>query len=82
MPIVSQKRQITLPIEQCREAGILPGDEYESFVDQYGHITIIKKKLGAANGLLKSMEIEQDDEISDEDSRDLFLESDRGSEHS
>jgi bifunctional DNA-binding transcriptional regulator/antitoxin component of YhaV-PrlF toxin-antitoxin module len=43
MPKVSSKRQITLPIEQCRQAGIEPGDEYQSFVVD-GRITIIKKK--------------------------------------
>ncbi len=32
MPKISSKRQITLPIEQCRELGIKPGDEYISFV--------------------------------------------------
>ena len=43
MPIVSSKRQITLPADQCRTADINPGDEYVSFVDNLGHITIIKK---------------------------------------
>lgn len=43
MPKVSAKRQITLPVEQCRQAHIAPGDEYESFVDNNGHITVIKK---------------------------------------
>ena len=41
MPKVSSKRQITLPVDQCRLAGIVPGDDYESFVDNDGHITII-----------------------------------------
>lgn len=52
MPKVSSKRQITLPVEQCLEIGIQPGDEYQSFVAD-GHITIIKKKPGAAQGILK-----------------------------
>lgn len=56
MPKVSAKRQITLPIEQCRLAGIEPGDEYESFVDNEGHITIIKKVKGAARGILRGVE--------------------------
>ena len=43
MPKVSAKRQITLPIDQCREAGIEPGDDYESYVANDGQITIIKK---------------------------------------
>jgi bifunctional DNA-binding transcriptional regulator/antitoxin component of YhaV-PrlF toxin-antitoxin module len=52
MPKVSAKRQITLPIDQCRIAGIEPGDDYQSFVDSEGHITIVKKVAGAAHGLL------------------------------
>jgi bifunctional DNA-binding transcriptional regulator/antitoxin component of YhaV-PrlF toxin-antitoxin module len=54
MPKVSSKRQITLPVEQCLEIGIQPGDEYQSFVAD-GHITIIKKRVGAAQGILKHM---------------------------
>lgn len=52
MPKVSAKRQITLPIDQCREAHIEPGDEYQSYLDNYGRITIVKKELGAADGIL------------------------------
>ena len=66
MPKVSQKRQITLPIEQCRLAGINPGDQYESFVDNDGHITIVKKVPGAAQGLLKTIAV--DSRFSDEES--------------
>ena len=66
MPIVSSKRQITLPIYQCREAQIGPGDEYLSYVDNLGRITIIKKKAGAAHGVLRH--IQPDASISDEES--------------
>jgi len=66
MPKVSAKRQITLPIEQCRLAGIEPGDNYESYVDNAGHITIVKKVAGAAQGLLKSINV--DKRFSDEQS--------------
>lgn len=55
MPMVSSKRQITLPVDQCRLAGIEPGDEYVSYVDNEGHITIIKKVAGSAKGLLKNI---------------------------
>ena len=51
MPRVSAKRQITLPIDQCREVGIGPGDEYRSYVAD-GRITIVRKIAGAAKGLL------------------------------
>ena len=63
MPRVSSKRQITLPVDQCRKADIHPGDEYDSFVDNLGHITIIKKTSGAAKGLLKDVKTEE--ELSD-----------------
>ncbi len=66
MPKVSAKRQITLPIEQCRVAGIGPGDEYQCFVDGEGHITIIKKSPGAAKGILKGLK--SDPKLSDEES--------------
>lgn len=67
MPKVSSKRQITLPVEQCRLAGIEPGDEYESFVDNDGHITIIKKTAGAAKGILQG--VSADRHVSEEASR-------------
>jgi bifunctional DNA-binding transcriptional regulator/antitoxin component of YhaV-PrlF toxin-antitoxin module len=66
MPKVSSKRQITLPVGQCRLANINPGDEYESYVDNDGHITIIKKTLGAAKGALKGIKVDR--RISDETS--------------
>jgi bifunctional DNA-binding transcriptional regulator/antitoxin component of YhaV-PrlF toxin-antitoxin module len=66
MPKVSAKRQITLPIEQCKLAGIEPGDEYNSYVDNEGHITIVKKVTGAAKGVLKGIAI--DKRYSDEQS--------------
>jgi bifunctional DNA-binding transcriptional regulator/antitoxin component of YhaV-PrlF toxin-antitoxin module len=52
MPKVSSKRQITLPVDQCRQVGIKPGDEYQSFVAD-DHITIVKMIPGAAKGILK-----------------------------
>ncbi|MCG7897871.1 MAG: AbrB/MazE/SpoVT family DNA-binding domain-containing protein [Candidatus Thiodiazotropha lotti] len=66
MPKVSAKRQITLPVEQCRVAGIGPGDEYQCFVDGEGHITIIKKAPGAARGILKGLK--SNPKLSDEES--------------
>lgn len=53
MPKVSSKRQITLPVDQCRLAGIEPGDEYDSYVDNDGHITIIlQRQLERHNNVL------------------------------
>ena len=65
MPKVSAKRQITLPIDQCREAGIGPGDEYRSFVAD-GRITIVRKTAGAARGFLRG--VAGDPALSDEES--------------
>lgn len=73
MPKVSSKRQITLPVEQCRQAHIEPGDEYTSYVDNYGYITIIKKTSGAAKGVLKG--VKADKRISDESSLQSALNS-------
>jgi bifunctional DNA-binding transcriptional regulator/antitoxin component of YhaV-PrlF toxin-antitoxin module len=52
MPKVSKKRQVTLPIAQCRAANIKPGDFVETFLYQ-GQITIVKKTKGAAKGVLR-----------------------------
>ena len=65
MPRVSAKRQITLPIDQCREVGIGPGDEYRSFVAD-GRITIVRKTAGAARGYLRH--ITGDPAVGDEES--------------
>ena len=54
MPLVSAKRQITLPVDQCREVGIGPGDEYRSYVAD-GRITIVRKTAGAARGVLRDV---------------------------
>ena len=70
MPKVSSKRQITLPVDQCRQVGIEPGDEYQSFVAD-GHITIIKKIPGAAKAILKH--IKGDTSVTDEASLQSVL---------
>ncbi|MCH9692348.1 MAG: AbrB/MazE/SpoVT family DNA-binding domain-containing protein [Gammaproteobacteria bacterium] len=54
MPKVSAKRQITLPVSGCDELGIQPGDEVE--ILRHGNqFNIIKKKIGAAAGILKGI---------------------------
>lgn len=65
MPRVSAKRQITLPVDQCREAGIGPGDEYRSFIAD-GRITIVRKADGAARGFLRH--VVGDPAVSDDES--------------
>ncbi len=65
MPKVSAKRQITLPMSQCRVLGIEPGDDVESFIAD-GQITIVKKLKGTAKGMLKK--IQPDNSMTDEES--------------
>ncbi len=66
MPRVSAKRQITLPVNGCAELGIHPGDEVE--ILRHGNqFNIIKKKVGAAAGMLKGTKA--DKSVSDEQSR-------------
>lgn len=66
MSKLSSKRQITLPVDQCRELGIEPGDELECFVAS-GQLTLVKKSRGKAKGVLKH--IKGDRRYSDEQSR-------------
>ncbi len=65
MPKVSAKRQITLPVSGCEELGIHAGDEVE--ILRHGNqFNIIKKKAGAAAGLLKGTRANKS--VSDEQS--------------
>ena len=65
MPRVGTKRQITLPVEQCREVGIGPGDQVRSFVAD-DRITIVPMVPGSAKGYLRH--VEGDPRLSDQDS--------------
>ncbi|MEE9321517.1 MAG: AbrB/MazE/SpoVT family DNA-binding domain-containing protein [Granulosicoccus sp.] len=66
MPKLSAKRQITLPVDQCRKLGIEPGDDVESYVSG-GFITLVKKESGAAKGVLAHIKGKKG--TSDEESR-------------
>jgi AbrB family looped-hinge helix DNA binding protein len=70
MPKVSAKRQITLPVSHCEVLGIQPGDEVEIFIAD-GQLTIAKKSMGAARGLLK--EVVPKSSMSDEASKQSAL---------
>ena len=70
MAKLSAKRQITLPIEQCRELGIEPGDDLEFYVAN-GNLTAIKQVSGAAQGVLSH--VSGDANVSDEQSRQSAL---------
>lgn len=54
MSKLSSKRQVTLPVDQCRELGIEPGDELEFFVAN-GQLTLVKKRKGSAKGVVKHL---------------------------
>lgn len=54
MPILSIKRQITLPKELCDRLMVMPGDDLD-ILEHNGHITIIKKRKGAGAGALKHL---------------------------
>lgn len=54
MSKLSSKRQVTLPVDQCRALGIEPGDEVEFFVAN-GQMTLIKKIKGRAKGIVKHL---------------------------
>ena len=75
MPKVSAKRQITLPADQCRLAGIEPGEEYRSYVSD-GCITIVRQEPGSAWGCMAHLEEVRT--VSDEESRRDAMEEKRG----
>lgn len=65
MPILSAKRQVTLPKELCDRLSLQPGDLLE-FFEHRGRITIIKKVEGASVGVLSHLKPNK--KYSDEDS--------------
>lgn len=52
MPILSPKRQVTLPKELCDRLRVRPGDRLE-FLEHNGRITLLKKTKGASAGVLR-----------------------------
>ena len=65
MPILSPKRQVTLPKELCDRLRVGPGDQVE-FLEHNGRITILKKVRGASAGVLRHLKA--DARFSDEES--------------
>ncbi len=62
---VSAKRQVTIPKELCRKAGIEPGSMVEIF-EYDGKVTVVKKELAVSAGVLKNLK--GDAWLSDEES--------------
>ena len=54
MPILSAKRQVTLPKALCDRLRVSPGDQVE-FLEHHGRITILKKARGASAGVLRHL---------------------------
>lgn len=65
MPLLSPKRQITLPKELCDRLHVQPGDEID-FVEHGGRVTLIKKRKGASHGVLKHLK--RDNRYTDKES--------------
>ncbi len=65
MPLLSLKRQITIPKDVCDRLHVQPGDEVDIF-DHEGRVTLIKKRKGASRGVLKHLKTEH--RYSDEES--------------
>jgi len=74
MPILSPKRQVTLPKELCDRLRVRPGDLLE-FLEHNGRITILKKARGSSAAVIKHLEA--DPRFSDEESLRDALESKR-----
>ncbi len=65
MPLLSPKRQITIPKELCDRLDVQPGDEID-FVEHEGRVTLLKKRKGASAGVLKHLKADR--RYSDEES--------------
>ena len=65
MPMLSPKRQITIPKDLCGRLHVKPGDQVEIF-EHDEKITLIKKRKGSSGGALKHLKA--DKRFTDEDS--------------
>jgi AbrB family looped-hinge helix DNA binding protein len=70
MPILSSKRQITLPKELCDRLSVQPGDDL-LILEYRGQITILKRTKDRARGLLK--DVRGIPGMTDDESRDSAL---------
>lgn len=69
MPVLSPKRQVTLPKALCDRLAVAPGDHLD-IVEHNGHITILKHAKGRSAGVLH---LEADGHYSEEASRDSAI---------
>lgn len=54
MPVLSMRRQVTIPKKLCDRLNLHPGDVLDIF-EQDGRITLIKKKKDASAVVLKHL---------------------------
>ena len=74
MPVLSPKRQVTLPKALCDRLSVSPGDDLD-MLEHEGRITIIKRVRGRTAGMLKHLRANQ--AVSDAASRDSAIETRR-----
>jgi AbrB family looped-hinge helix DNA binding protein len=67
MPVLSPKRQVTLPKELCDRLKVEPGDDLQ-ILEHEGRITILKRVKGASKGVLRHVKVNR--QVSDAESRD------------
>lgn len=67
VPILSPKRQVTLPKKLCDQLQVAPGDDLQ-ILEYEGRITILKRAKGASGGVLGHVNFNRS--VSDADSRD------------
>lgn len=70
MPILSPKRQVTLPKALCDRLAVTPGDDLD-ILEHNGQITLLKKRKGRSAGILKHLKA--DSRHSDEASRQAAI---------
>jgi AbrB family looped-hinge helix DNA binding protein len=58
MPILSPKRQVTLPKELCDRLRVQPGDDLD-ILEYQGRITILKRVKGASAGVLGKTRVDR-----------------------
>jgi len=59
MPLLSSKRQLTLPKDLCDRLALAVGDDL-TILEHEGRITILKRTKGASKGVLSQAKINRD----------------------
>jgi AbrB family looped-hinge helix DNA binding protein len=71
MPVLSPKRQVTLPKQLCDRLGVQPGDDL-LLLEHKGRITILKRTKGRSRGLLRG--VQRDPRVSERESLESTIE--------